>query len=141
MRISEQFTKVDGSGEFLRKYWEGKENLFVRYFTYFIEGLNVANTGKYVLGILGVGIFKSDIIFTWWVLLLGVVFGVPALCIIGRWNLFRANKARQFITNQHGNIVQWQDHNMIVAQVELLEILVEKLAPDEYKSLVEKFKK
>ena len=136
MKLAEQFTKINGSEEFQRQYWEGFQNIFVRYYTYFREGLSLANEGKYILGLLGLGIFKSDITFTWQMLSVGALIGVPVLCFIGRWNLFKGNKARQYITTQHGNIFQWQDHNMIVTQVELLEIIAKKLSPDEYKKLI-----
>lgn len=137
-KIASQFTKVDDSPEFLRMYWDGPENVFNRYFTYLREGVSLLNEGKYLMGMLGLGILNSDIVFSWWMLLVGVLVGVPIVCFIGRWNIFRGNKSRQYISNQHGGVVQWQGHNMVVAQVELLELIARSLNPKEYEELLKK---
>lgn len=125
--IFEDFKIIDSTQEYLREYWEGPSNRFVRYWTYFREGLGLLNEGKYILGLLGLGIFKSDIIFTWQILLSGIIIGVPILCLAGRWNLFHANKARQFITGQHGTLTRFQSHNMQVMQTEVMGAIAIKL--------------
>ena len=130
MSYFRDFKKVDNTGEYLREYWDGLENMFVRYWTYFMDGLNVINEAKYLLGLLGIGLFKSDIVFTWQVLVLVVVVGFSVVCLIGRWNIFRANKAKQYIAGQHGSLTQFQAHNMNVTQTFLLAAIAEKIGVD-----------
>lgn len=125
-----EFKKIDASSEYLRQYWDGAANMLVRYKTYFFDGLNLVNEGKYLIGLLGLGIFKSDIVLKWQVLLVGLVIGLPIITLVGRWNLFFANKARQFITKQHGDIAQFQGHNMQVTQIALLAAIAEKMGVD-----------
>ena len=124
------FKKVDSSLEYLNQYWNGPENWFVRIWTYFFNGINVINQGKYLIGLLGLGIFKSDVTFTWQMLALGVIIGTPIIIIVGRWDMFKATKARQFIQGQHGSITQFQNHNMAVVQTALMAEIAIKLGVD-----------
>ena len=130
MNQFKDFKKVDWTPEYLDQYWNGTENWLVRQWTYFFNGINVVNQGKYLIGLLGLGIFKSDIVFTWYLLTLGVIIATPIITIVGRWDLFKATKARQFIQGQHGSITQFQSHNMNVTQTALLAALAEKLGVD-----------
>lgn len=125
-----EFKKVDGSAEYLRQYWDGWSNILVRYWTYFMNGVNVVNEWKYIFVLLGVGVFKSDLVLPWYVLVVGIVIGVPTICLIGRWNIFHANKAKQFIDTNHGNITQFQSHNMQVVRTAMTVAIAEKLGID-----------
>ena len=127
MERLKEFQRVQFDEKYARQYWEGPQNLFIRIYAYFREGVGLINEGKYILAFLGLGVFKSDILFQWWMLTAGVIIGVPVLILVGRWDLYRANKARQFITTVHGSVTQWQGHNMAVEQTRMMAEILEEL--------------
>jgi hypothetical protein len=125
---------VDFSERFQKEYWYGKENMFIRLFTYLRSGFGLVNEARnYIFSALAVywtvktgdfwGIHEN------WILL-AMFIGIPILVAVGRWDLYRASKARQFITTQHGSIVRFQTHNLQVLQTAILEEMAKKLGVD-----------
>jgi len=64
---------------------------------------------------------------TYLLLVIGVVIGVPAMIMIGRWHLFKVQKATEYISTMHGAITGYSSFNMQVRQIELLEEINKKL--------------
>lgn len=128
-----EFKKVTISDEYVEKYWTGRENIFIRQFSYLRSGFGLVNEAKnYFLIIFGT-YWTARVIVIWgytinpnWILLIGIV-GVPFLVWIGRWELFKAGRAREYIIKQHGSVTQYQDHNMLVDQTEFQKQILEEL--------------
>ena len=131
-----EFIKVDDSQDNLSRYWEGPSNRFARYFTYWQRGMGWLNEGRLYFYLIGGGLFTATYIeiFGFKIpvefVILGAIVGIPIIIFIGRWDLFRLNKAREFISVQHGNITRFQGHNMNVTQTALMAAIAEKLGVD-----------
>lgn len=131
-----QFKFIDSSIENLRKYWDGPSNRFSRYFTYWQRGMGWLNEARLYLYLLGGGIFASEFIEVFGykipveLIMIGAALGIPIIVLIGRWDLFKLNKAREFINSQYGSVIGYNNYNMQVLQVHLLEKIAEKLGVD-----------
>ena len=123
------FKPIIFSGETLRKYWEGPENKFSRYYTYLQKGFGIVNEAKnYILIVFGT--YWTVKTMDWWIKLgisdgllavgLGIIatIGIGFLILIGRWDLFKLSKAREFAMVQHGSVTQYNPYNMQVRTVE-----------------------
>ncbi len=136
MALFKDFKKVDDSTENLARYWDGPSNRFARYFTYWQRGMGWLNEGRLYFYLFGGGLLASEFIEIFGykipveLVLVVAVVGIPIIILVGRWDLFKLNKARQFITTQHGNITKFQGHNMQVIQTMLLKALAEKMGVD-----------
>lgn len=134
--MSSEFKQIDGSVEYLRKYWDGPSNMFARYYSYWQRGLGLVNEAKYYLiaifgGTLLSG-FKPDL----WMTVTAAIIAPPIIILAGRWDLYKLSKAREFIQAQHGSITQWNGYNMAVLNIALMTAIAEKMGVD-----VEKLKK
>lgn len=130
------FKPVNFSTEYANEYWDGMSNLFIRHFSYLRQGLGLVNEAKnYFLIVFGTMWTAEYINFfgyklnSNWILIAGIV-GIPILVLIGRWDLFKATKSRQYITTIHGSITQFQGHNMNVFQTLLMKSIAEKMGVD-----------
>ena len=112
------FKPIQFDGETLRQYWEGPGNVFVRYFSYFQRGVSLANEVKYLVALFGIGLFTSDFQIPGWLMVVAGLVAIPILTLIGRWHMFKAQKALEFITVQHGSVTKYQGYNMQCRQVE-----------------------
>ena len=133
-----EFKQITFSEEYHQKYWAGFTNLLVRYYTYLDRGFGVFNqTKNYILMIFGT--YWTIRTMEWWtgkgysdgLLVLGVgaaaFIGIGFLIIIGRWHLFKAQKAIEFITTQKSTITGYNGYNMAIRQLEILEEINKKL--------------
>ena len=129
------------TGEFIDQYWDGAGNIIVRFYAYLDRGLALFNqTKNYVLLIFASywTIKTMDIWISYGVsnktLTIGIgvaaFFGIVFLVFLGRWYLFRAQKAQEFINARHGTITGWRGFNMQVFQVRLLMAMAEKMGVD-----------
>src|SRR3990167_11012826 len=121
-----EFKPITFTEEYANQYWEGPSNRFSRYATYWQRGLGWANEAKYVLAFLGLGIFKSDLVFPVWVLVVGGFFGMIVLILVGRWDLHKFSKAREFINGMNGSITGFKGYNMQVKMVEQNEEIIKQ---------------
>lgn len=118
------FKPIEFTGEMRVKYWDGRTNLLVRYWTYLREGLNLINESKNYL-LLVFGSFWTAKVITIagytinpnWTILAGVL-GIPTLTLLGRWNLYKANKPREYLVTNETTVTGYGAYNMSVRQVE-----------------------
>lgn len=128
-----EFKPITFDEEYTHKYWDGFRNFFVRQYTYLQRGFSLVNEAKnYILIFLGslwtakaITFFGFTINPNW--VTIGAIVGFPCLIVIGRWDLFKASKSREFITNQHGTVTAYNSYNMSVKMVELQELILEEL--------------
>lgn len=133
-----EFKPITFSEEFIQRYYEGPSNRFARYFTYLQRGFGLFNEAKnYILILLGtywtiktmdywMKLRLSDV---WLVIGLSIIalIGMALLLVIGRWDVQKVSKAREYMLTNESSITQYQGFNMQVRMVELLEQLNEKL--------------
>lgn len=138
MKLSDQFTMMGDSIDLRRKYWIGRENFFIRQVTFLRSGLDLLNEAKnYILMLFGAywtvrsmdWWLKTGLSELWLLMFIGIgcVIGLVVLLLVGRWNMFRADKARSYISQQHASPTQYQGHNMQVVSVQLLEEILNQL--------------
>ena len=136
--MSEDYKPITFTDEFIKEYWDGNQNRIVRYQNYLRRGLSLFNeTKNYILLLFGSywTIKTSDywLAFTiadsWLVVGLGIVAGTGliALLFLGRWDLFRAQKATEFINNRHGTITGYNSYNMTIRRVEQGDEIIDLL--------------
>ena len=112
--------------EYYPKYWEGKENIFVRYWVYLNRGLDMITQARYlILGILGLYAVLKFTNPIWMAVMFFI--SLPILIIIGRWQLYKVSKTQEFITNTKGTVLGYTGYNMQVRTIELLEQISKKL--------------
>src|SRR3990167_6825483 len=121
-----EFKQVTLSGSFIDEYWDGKINFLARQYAYVERGLSLANQGKYLAALFGLGVFKSDVVIEGWMLIAGGILTFPLLALIGRWHMFRVSKAQQVLTSKHESLLGFQGHNMQVLSTALLYAIAEK---------------
>lgn len=135
-----KFRPITFSEEYHQKYWAGLPNTFVRYYAYLDRGFGVFNQAKnYILMIFGT--YWTVKTMEWWIgtgysevmLVVGLgtlsFLGICFLVILGRWHMFKANKAIEFINSQT-TITGWDGYNMQVFNVSLMEAIAIKLGAD-----------
>ena len=127
-----KYPKVDLSAENLRKYWEGKTNFFNRYYIYLQRGLGLFNEIKNYLMLL-FGTYWTVKTMDYWVNLgfsdvtltigLGIaaMVGVGFLILMGRWEMMKLSKSREFINQQKASITGYNSYNLSIDQYDILE--------------------
>src|SRR3990167_1102149 len=87
--------QIDTLGQ---KYWEGRENLFIRYWTYLDRGLDMFNQFKYYIGFPLVAAAFIPFLEgkTPWLVALTIV-GLPILILAGRYKLHKINKTTEYV--------------------------------------------
>ena len=132
-----EFKQITNGEEFLNAYWEGPSNRFVRYWTYLRRGMGLFNEWKnYILVVFGTFLtyfFSGRLIEVFnlrlspfWILGAAVV-GIGALLWLGHWDLYRASKPIEYINAQNGTITGYNQYNMTIQQLEILEEVRELL--------------
>ena len=135
------FKPITFSGETLRKFWDGPSNRFSRYYTYLQKGFGLFNeTKNYILLLFGTywTVKTSDhwisfgIHDGWLAISLGIasIIGLGILLMAGRWDLFKLSKSREFAMVQHGSVTQYNQYNMQVFNIALMEAIAKKLGVD-----------
>ena len=118
--VAEDIQKI--IGELGLNYWEGKENLLIRYWTYIKRGLGVFNEFKYYIALpyatyYTIPFMKGDL---WWIPLM-IVTGLPVLLIIGRYDLYKIAKTTEYVNAINGSIFQFKPMEMNIEQINLLK--------------------
>ena len=132
------FKPITFTEEYTQKYWEGSGNRFARFYTYLQKGFGLVNEAKnYILIIFGT--YWTIKTMDWWIrtnlsdmtlvtgLGIGAIVGIGFLVLIGRWDLFKLSKAREFAMVQHGSVTQYGNYNMQVKALELQEEILKEL--------------
>ena len=112
--------------DYVPQYWEGKANIFVRYWVYLYRGLDFVNQGRYlIIGILGLYAVLKLTNPLW----LGVMFLVatPSLIFLGRWQLYKVATTMEYITTTLGTVTGYSQYNLALKNVELNEQILEEL--------------
>lgn len=113
-------------------YWTGRKNRIVRYWTYLERGFDLINKGRYfILAIFGVYIALKLINPLWLVLMF--IVGIPVMILIGRYYLHRVVKVQEWVNVTFGSVLGFNQYNIEVRQMELLEKQVELLEKIEKK--------
>jgi len=120
-----EFEKIDKK-TFLNVYWAGKQNLLIRWWVYLLRGLEMANQFKYVLAAIISGYVILKITDPIWMVIVGVSV-IPPLIILGRWQLQKASKVDQYISTEYGNVLGWNQYNVMVETLNKLKEICEKL--------------
>ena len=127
-----EFKPIIFSGETLRKFWDGPSNRFARYYTYLQKGFGIVNEAKNYILIL-FGTYWTIKTMSWWIdlgysdnmlavgLIIVALVGLGFLILIGRWDLFKLSKSREFAMVQHGSVTQFGIYNMTVKNLEIQE--------------------
>lgn len=109
-------------------YWEGKQNFFIRYWTYLDRGLEMFNKFKYYIGFpLAAGAlipFLADKLG--WLVSLTIV-GLPILIIAGRYDMHKISKTRAYVSTIMGDIFQFKPIQLTIEQVNLLKEIRDEL--------------
>src|SRR3990167_8081502 len=91
------------------KYWEGRENYFIRYWTYMERGLSVFNQFKYYIALPYATYYTFEFMKnTEWCALFWIpvmiIGGLPILIIVGRYQLHKINKTTEYVNTISGSI-------------------------------------
>ena len=117
MIIEDLQKQIDSLGQ---KYWEGRENYFIRYWTYLDRGLEVFNKFKYYIGfpiaVAAIFPFMKDHMI--WVIGLTII-GLPVLIIVGRYQLHKVAKTTEYVNAISGTIFQFKGFELGIEQVKL----------------------
>lgn len=122
--------QIDSLGE---KYWEGKENYFIRYWTYLQRGLEVFNQFKYYIALPYATYYtmefmkNSSVGALYWILGM-IIGGLPILVIVGRYQLHKINKTTAYVNTIMGDIFQYKPMQLSIEQVQLLREIKESLS-------------
>ena len=124
--------------DWIPDYWEGKQNIVNRYWTYLKKGLDLITEARYlIISILGGYAVLKLTDPLWLVAMFGV--SIPILTVVGRWYLIHVSKAQEFVTTVKGSVLGYKPYNI---SVENLEIQREILAIlKEYKTIQDESRK
>lgn len=115
-------------GELGQRYWEGRTNFLIRYWTYLDRGLDVFNKFKYYIGfpIATAAIFPFMKGHMFWLIGL-VIIGLPILIAIGRYQLHKVAKTTEYVNAISGSIFQFKPMELSIEQVNLLKEILKQL--------------
>lgn len=137
-----EFKQVKFNQEFAEKYFDGPSNRFARYFIYWQRGIGWLNEGRLYFYLIGGGVLTSKFIEVFGyripveLVIVGAVIAIPVIVFVGRWDLYKINKAREYVTQLHGSVTRYDSFNMAVLNIALMEAIAKKLGVD-----IEKLKK
>lgn len=114
-----------------KNYWEGKENQLIRLWIYILRGLGAFNEFKYLVLLIasGVALLYARIPLKWVIIvgLIAIPIAVAGLVIVGRWQLRKASKVEQWVATEFGSVLKYNEYNMKVKQLGVLEEILKKL--------------
>ena len=122
----DEIKPITFDGAFIDKYWDGPSNFLARQYAYLQRGFGIVNEAKnYFLIIFGsFWTAKAITIMGYsidprWTLVAGAI-GLPTLIFVGRWQLFKAQKAIEVVSARHGSVTGYNGYNMQIEQTQLL---------------------
>ena len=119
--------------EQMPEFWEGNQNMLVRYWTYLHRGLDLINQAKYwIAGVIAMYVMFKLSNPLWMAVMF--ILSTPVLIIVGRWHLYKASKPQEFIIAQKGTVLGYKPYNMQIRQLELLEEILKELKNEDIKS-------
>ena len=112
--------------DWLPELWEGRQNVFNRYWTYLKKGLDLITEARYlIISILG-GYAVLKLTNPLWLVSMFMV-SIPILIIVGRWYLIKVSKAQEFVTTVKGTVLGYRPYNLTVEQNQLLKQILKEL--------------
>ena len=128
--MTEKFKPMDRNNE-AKKYWEGKENKFIRAWIYTQRGLNEFNEFKYfILAIFSGALMLYAKIPLKWVLIVAVIvipIALYALIRFGRWHVNKAAKTESWIMSEYSNPLGYKEYNIKVKQLRILKSILKEV--------------
>lgn len=121
-----ELEKIEQIQKDLPQYWEGRENMLVRFYIYAQMGLNAVNNLKYLVAAIIALYVVLKLTNPMWMVAIGLV-SIPCLIVLGRWQLYRVNKINEYVTQTKGTVLGYNSYNMQVRTIELLESIDKKL--------------
>jgi hypothetical protein len=128
--MENEFEKMDRDRN-LKIYWEGPENRLIRLWVYVQRALQEINEFKYFILLFasGVALLYARIPLKW-VIIIGLIF-IPIalflLIILGHWQLKKAAKVEQWVSTEFGSVLRYNEYNMQIRQLEILQDISKKL--------------
>jgi hypothetical protein len=102
------------------EYWEGRKNVFVRYWVYLSTGLDFINQAKYLIA--GIMAVYALLHFTNpWTMVIMFLVSVPIITVLGHWKLYKVSKTQEYVSTTKGTVTGYGVYNMTVKMVQLLE--------------------
>ena len=112
--------------DLIPEFWEGKQNIFNRYWTYLKKGLDLITEARYlIISILG-GYAVLKLTNPWWLAVMFIV-SIPILIVAGRWYLYKVSRVQEFVTTIKGSVLGYKPYNLSVEQVDLLKQILNEL--------------
>lgn len=128
--IAEDLQKqIDELGQ---KYWEGKENVVIRYITYLRRGNALFNEFKNYLMFIFASYWTVKTAEYWlklgipeyWLIIgfaILVPIGLVIFLLLGRYDLHKMGKTTQYVNQITGDIFQFKPMELSIEQVNLLK--------------------
>lgn len=110
----------------LKIYWEGTQNKIIRLWVYLKRGLDQVNEFKYVAAAIISLYVILKITNPLWMIIVALAC-IPPLMLIGRWQIKKVGKVEEWIGTEHGSVLRYNNYNIQVRQLELLEKINKKL--------------
>jgi hypothetical protein len=133
-----EFKPITFTSEYIQKFWDGPTNRLARYYTYLQRGLSIFNEAKNYLLLL-FGSYWTIRTMDLWIklgysdtaLIIGVticaIVGTVILIFLGRWELRKLSKTKDYAITTQGSVVGYDSYNMQVKQIELLENILKEM--------------
>ena len=118
-----EFQKIEN---LIPAFWEGKQNVFNRYWTYLQNGLNLITEARYlIISILGgYAVLKLT---NPWLMVLMFLISIPILIVAGRWYLYNVKKVQEFVTVTKSSVLGYKPYNVTVETLDELKGLREDI--------------
>lgn len=120
-----EFKQIEGT-EYIKTYWEGKENKLIRLWVYVLRGLDMVNSFKYLVAGLMAGYVILKLTNPLWMLIIGVA-SIPPLILLGKWQLKKVSKVSEWVSTEHGTVLKYSNYNLQVRILETLQEIEKKL--------------
>ena len=118
--------KLEPITDLIPEFWEGKQNVFNRYWTYLKKGLDLITEARYlIISILG-GYSVLKLTNPWWIIVMFIV-SIPILTVAGRWYLYKVSRVQEFVTTIKGSVLGYKIYNLSVEKVDLLKQILEEI--------------
>lgn len=118
--------KLRAIEEYVPIYWEGRQNILIRLWTYTKIGLQQINEFKYVAAAIFGIYYTFKLANPFWLIVMFFI-SIPCLILIGRWWLHRGAKTAEWVNTHFGSVIGYNSYNLQIKQTELLEKILKKL--------------